>query len=293
MTSRRLLRLAQFALIITLLAYLAINAGMAWMYVHVLTHPGCPSQPSQISDSPTPEELWLETPDGLHLRAWYYPSWNGAAIIAMGGMGGALGQNPPPVDFLIQKGFGVLQIDTRACARPAAVVTLGAKEAQDAAAGLSFLAERPEVKEIGVFGFSMGASAALHVAARHQQIAAVVAEGGYFNLGGDFVEPDSRVTVTRRVLLYSIAAAYWLQSGVNPWEVSPIEDIASISPRPVLLIYGETEAETGRALAQFAAAREPKALWIVPGGAHGSNHATSPGEYEHRVSEFFSAALSQ
>jgi fermentation-respiration switch protein FrsA (DUF1100 family) len=173
------------------------------------------------------------------------------------------------------------------------VVTLGAKEAQDAEAGLSFLAGRPEVNRIGVFGFSMGASAALRAAARHAQIAVVVAEGGYFNLGNDFVEPDRHVSLFRRIFLYAVAAAYWLQSGVNPWVVSPIEDIGRISPRPVLLIYGEAEAESGRALAQFAAAKEPKDLWIVPGGSHGTNHVTSPGDYEHRVIEFFSAALSQ
>ncbi len=166
MTGRRLLRLAQFALVIGLAAYLAINTGLAWMYVNALTHPGCPSPPSPITDLPAPEEYWLETADGLRLRAWYYPSRNGAAIIALGGMGGALGQNLPPVDFLIREGFGVLQLDTRACARPAAVVSLGAKEVQDAEAGLSFLADRPEVMEIGIFGFSMGASAALRMAAR-------------------------------------------------------------------------------------------------------------------------------
>jgi fermentation-respiration switch protein FrsA (DUF1100 family) len=293
MTGRRLVRLAQFALVIAILAYLAVDATLAWMYVHALTHPGCPSQPSQIPGVPAPEEYWLETHDGLRLRAWYYPSRNGAAIIALGGMGGALGKNLPPVEFLIREGFGVLQMDSRACARPAAVVTLGAEEAQDAAVALSFLAGRSEVKRIGAFGFSMGASAAVRAGARHEEIAAVVAEGGYFNLGNDFVEPDSRITIVRRAFLYTIAGAYWLQSGVNPWKVSPIEDIASISPRPVLLIYGEAEAESGRALAQFAAARDPKALWIVPGGAHGSNHATSPGEYERRVTEFFRTALGQ
>jgi fermentation-respiration switch protein FrsA (DUF1100 family) len=185
-----------------------------------------------------------------------------------------------------------LQIDNRACARPGAPVTLGGKELYDAEAGLAFLLSRPEVEEIGVYGFSMGGAAAIRLAARHVEISAVVAEGGYFNLGDDLVEPDSRLNVLHRVFLYTIAVSYWLQTGVNPWEISPIDDLPEISPRPIFLLYGEGEAASGRAQAQFEAAQEPKSLWIVPGGAHGSNYVASPGEFRHRVTDFFSSALS-
>jgi fermentation-respiration switch protein FrsA (DUF1100 family) len=274
------------------LIYVVLNTGLAWMYVTYLAHPSCRTNPAHLPNLPAPEEHWLTTYDGLSLRAWYYPSRNGTAILALGGMGGALGDNLPPVDFLVSEGFGVLQIDSRACARPPAPVTLGAKEIYDAEAGLDFLLSRPEVEEIGVFGFSMGAAAAIRLAARHADIAAVVAEGGYFNLGDDLIEPESRLSIPHRAFLYTIAAAYWLQTGVNPWEISPIDDLPAISPRPVLLIYGDGETASGRARAQFEAAREPKDLWIVPGGAHGSNYAASPGAYRRRVTEFFSSTLS-
>jgi dienelactone hydrolase len=96
----------------------------------------------------------------------------------------------------------VLQIDSRACARPSAPVTLGAKETHDAEAGLEFLLGRPEVEEIGVFGFSMGAAAAVRTAAQRTEIAAVVAEGGYYNLGDDLVEPTSQMSILRRAFVY-------------------------------------------------------------------------------------------
>ena len=290
--SQRLLRLAAFATLAGILVYLIINTGLAWMYVYVLEHPACQDDPQRFSNSPVPEEHWLKTRDGLSLRAWYYPSKNGAAVLALGGLGGALGDNLPQVDFLEEEGFGVLQIDSRACARPRAPVTLGAKELFDAEAGLAFLLSRPEVEVIGVYGFSMGGAAAIRLAARHAEVAAVVAEGGYFNLGDDLIEPDSRLNALHRAFLYTIAASYWLQTGMNPWEISPIDDLPEISPRPVFLIYGEGEAASGRAQAQFEAAREPKSLWVVPGGAHGINYAASPGEFRHRVTEFFSSTLS-
>ena len=236
--TKRILKLTAFTALSCTLAYLVISTGLAWMYAYFLTHPTCLAAPSPIPGLPAPEEHWLKTSDGLSLRTWYYPANNGAAIIALGGMGGALGENLPPVGFLIRAGFGVLQIDSRACAQPEAVVTLGAKEVFDAEAGLLFLQSRPEIERIGSFGFSMGGAAAVRSAARQVDIAAVVAEGGYFNLGDDIVEPDSQLGLPHQAFLYTTAGAYWLFSGINPWEVSPIDDLPSISPRPLLLIYG-------------------------------------------------------
>lgn len=291
--SQRLARLGVFAALVGILVYGVINAALAWTYIFFLAHPACRVEPQVLPNLPTPEEHWLKTRDSLDLRAWYYPSRNGVAIVALGGMGGALGNNLPQIDFLVNEGFGVLQIDSRACARPSASVTLGAKEIYDAEAGLDFLLDRPEVEEIGIFGFSMGAAAAVRMAAQRTEIAAVVAEGGYFNLGDDLIEPDSQMPILRRAFLYAIAVSYWLQTGMDPWKISPIDELPKISPRPVFLIYGEGEADSGRAQAQFEAAKEPKDLWIVPGGAHGSNYAASPGEYRRRVTEFFSTMLDQ
>ena len=283
----RPLRLMVIILGAILVLYLAGNSALAWGYAFALTHPGCNLQPSRIDGLPSPEEVWLNVDSQRQVRAWYYPGRNGAAIIASGGMEGALGENLPPVDFLIQEGYAVLQIDSRACARPPAPVSLGGYETHDVAAGLEYLRQRPEVSQIGGFGFSMGAASLVRAAAEHPEIAVVVAEGGYYNLGKDITEPGSSQSVFRKLFLYSIAWAYWLQSGVSPWELSPIDELSNISPRPLLLIYGEGEVESGRALEQYAAAREPKELWIVPRGYHGGNYREVPEEYRGRILKFF------
>ncbi|NUM49348.1 MAG: dienelactone hydrolase family protein, partial [Anaerolineales bacterium] len=165
----------------------------------------------------------------------------------------------------------------------------------DAAAGLAFLRTRGEVDpaRVGIFGFSMGGAGAIRTAARYPEISAVLAEGGYFNLGEDFVEPDTEEPLPRKIFLYTIAGVFWLRTGVNPWEVSPVDDIGALSPRPVLLIYGEQEAASGRAQMQLDAAGEPKALWLVPGGDHGQNHRIAPEAYARRVVEFFDSALAK
>lgn len=284
-------RLALFALLSFISIYAILDIVLAGIYVYSLIHPGCQA-PRYLEGVPHPQEVRLDTSDGFSLNAWYYPPRNGAAIVALGGIGGSLGDRLPPVAFLVRHGYGVLQIDSRACAYPAVAVTLGGKEADDASAALAYLRNRPEVKRIGVFGFSMGASGAILSAVQHKEILAVVAEGGYYNLGNDIIEPEQRKSSHYAAFLYSVAGMYWLQTSVNPWRVSPIERIGEISPRPILLIYGEHEADSGHAQMQFLTARQPKELLIIPGGDHGANNAIAPQEYQSHILNFFDKALS-
>lgn len=283
-------RLIFFAAAVLALALLLLVPASAWLYIFALTHPGC-YEPSPIAGFPAPRTVSLDSADGVRVRAWYYPTHNGAAILALGGMDGALGNRLPPVGFLLEAGYGVLQVDTRACAEPSAPVTLGPLEALDAAAALEFLQSQPEVEQIGAFGFSMGAAAALQAAARHPEIGAVIAEGGYFNLGDDIIEAGRPLNPLHRLFLYTVAAAYRLHTGIDPWESSPIQALPSITPRPVFLIYGESETESGRIWDQYAAAAEPKEFWVVPGGGHGANYTVAASQYRQRVLDFYNRWL--
>ena len=289
----KFLRLFRIALLTLLVTYLAINAGLGWVYVYILTHPACPVAPRPGLDLPPPDEYLLETSDGLQLRAWYYPSANGAAVLALGGLQGALGGSLPPAGFLVDQGYGVLQLDSRMCAEPPRAVTLGYAEVRDAKAGLAFLLDRPEVdpERVGVFGFSMGGVTAIRAAAQNPQIAAIVAEGGYDNLGRDILEPGRPKSILHQILLYFIAGSYWIQIGENPWLLSPIDDLPAISPRPVLLIYGEHELNSGQGDRQYAAAGDPKELWIVPAGDHGRNHLVASEAYVTKILSFFDKYL--
>lgn len=292
MLVQRWRRLALFAFVAVIAAVCAVNVSLAWMYVHALTNPGC-SPAAGWGEIIKPDEIWLKTEDGLTLRGWYIAPQNGAVILSLGGVGGSLGSSLPPVGILLDAGYGVLQIEGRGCAQPPARVTLGANEVMDARAGVEYLLTRPEVDpdRIGAFGFSMGGVTAIRLAARHPQIRAVVAEGGYDQLGKHIVKPEQQKSLPRQIFLYTVAASFWLQTGLDPWSLSPVDDIAQIAPRPVFLIYGEHEIESGGGQLQFNAAAEPKTLWVVPGGDHGSNYALAPFEYDRRILDFFDQAL--
>jgi dipeptidyl aminopeptidase/acylaminoacyl peptidase len=288
----RVLRLTVFGVFATLLA---LDVGAAWLYVRALTHPACGGNPDALSMHPIPQEIQLKTADGLTLDAWYYPSQNGAAVIMMGGMGGSLGSALPRAAPLLEAGYGILQIESRACAEPRSPVTLGFNEALDAEAGLQYLLQKRSInaEQIGIYGFSMGGVAAIRAAARNPEIAAVLAEGGYHNLGEDILESDRPVPppLWQRIFLHTVAGMFRAQTGVNPWASSPIDDLPAISPRPVLLVYGEGELVSGRGREQYEAASEPKELWVVPGGAHGANHLAAGPAYDEKVLAFFDRAL--
>ncbi len=276
-----------------LIIAIAADLLLAWIYMQALTNPGCPNAPSLSNDLTPPLQVELTTFDGRILPAWYYPARNRAAVIALGGMAGALGTDLPRTDILVENEFGVLQIGSRACAAPPGRVTLGFLEAEDALAGLEFLQSQPEIDpdKIGITGFSMGGVAAIRAAAKEPSLTAVMVEGGYANLGDDIVERGRPQPILRRIFLWTVAGVFWVQTGINPFESSPIEDLPLISPSPVQFIYGEFELEAGRAMDQYAAAGEPKDLWIVPGGHHGTNYSVAPINYDNLVLEFFSTHL--
>lgn len=269
--------------------FIFLNAGLAWVFTNTLTKPGCPAHQPLSGGYPF-QEYWLQTLDGLAIRIWYYPSHNEAAIITLGGLKGSLGNHIPPVDSLLKAGYGIIQVDTRACSQPSARVTLGADEIFDAEAALSFLQTIPEVdpNRIGVMGFSMGGATAIRLMARQEAISSLVRDGGYSSLQ-ELFKPTENDSFLATIFRRFVEKMFVWQTEIDPKHISPIDDLQTIKGRPVLFIFGEMEAESG--LAQYEAANEPKEVWIVQGGSHGNNHLVAPEEYQEKVLNFFNRTL--
>jgi hypothetical protein len=84
-----------------------------------------------------------------------------------------------------------------------------------------------------------------------------------------------------------------LRAGIDITRVRPMDVIAEISPRPLLIIHdqGDPVALADNSLRNFAAARLPKQLWLVPGSGHGDAQIIAKSQYRSRVTSFFEAAL--
>lgn len=283
--------LRRFALAL-LAGFFFLNLVLSAGFAYALTHPGCP-QPQPLPGLAEHQTHILTTFDGHVLNAWYYPSQNGAAVIALGGLNGSLGAALPAVQPLIEAGYGVLQIESRACADPVAAVTLGARETQDALVALDFLLERPEVQpdSIGLMGFSMGAAAAIRAVAQEPRFAALAAEDPYANLGQHWLAAGEGAGPLLQIPLYSSLLFLVPILRANPFKLSPLEDMEQIAPRPIFLLYSEGSADSGRAEAMLAAAPQPAELWIVPGSRHGDLSEVAGQEYNQRLLAFFERSL--
>jgi fermentation-respiration switch protein FrsA (DUF1100 family) len=147
-------------------------------------------------------------------------------------------------------------------------------------------------RAVAVVGFSMGAAVALRYAAGcGGELAAVVAVSGpsrwYYR---DTVAMrrvhwliEKRLgRLTCRVLRGTRIAA----TGWEPVPEPPDLAAAKIAPTPLLVVHGDADAmfPVEHAQALYAAAGEPKQLWIEPGFGHAENAA--PAELLHRIGDW-------
>jgi len=293
--ARYWLNLAIFAAVtLTLIPFLVLT-GISYLYTGMFTRTAC------IRASHTPadigitrfEDVTFQTPDGVTAHGWYVPPSNGAVIALVPGLGGARDGMFGDAAILARHGYGLLMYDSRQCNVPGGQSprnSLGYVETNELLGAVEYLSRRDAKTRIGALGFSEGGVIVIRGAARDERIRAAVAEGGFHNLAQHIVH-GGEAPLVRRLVEWQVVMFYRLDTGVDPAQVSPVADISRIGPRPLLLIYGEHEAERGGAELLYNAAQQPKELWIVPGAGHGGYIGVAPQEYERRVVTFFDKAL--
>ena len=286
------LNLLAFVLVLLALIPSLLLTGINYIYTGIFTRTPCVQPSRTLADMGVAhfEDVTFQTPDGVTARGWYIPPSNGAVIILVPGLGGARDGMLDDAAILARHGYGLLMYDARQCNVPGARNSLGYLETNELLGAVEYLSRRDAQLRIGALGFSEGGTVVIRGAARDERIRAVVAEGGFHDLA-QHVWHGNQVSWVRQWVEWQVLMFYRLDTGVDPAQVSPVTDIGRISPRPVLLIYGEHEAERGGAERLFNAAREPKQMWIVPGAGHGGYIGAAPQEYEQRVVTFFDRAM--
>lgn len=190
--------------------------------------------------------------------------------------------------FLHAAGYSVLLIDLPAHGESDGErITFGYREAEGVRSALHFLNQTLPNERTAVIGVSLGA-ASLVLANYSPAPSAVVLESLYPTIDEAVADRLSLRLGTLGATLAPILL--WqlpLQLGISSEQLRPIDHIASLHA-PVLIISGTEDRHTSVAETKhiFAAAREPKELWLVEGAAHVDLHAFNPQAYESRVSNF-------
>ncbi len=215
------------------------------------------------------------------------------AVLLLHGVRGDRASTIPRARALIDAGFSVLLIDQQAHGEtPGEMITMGWRESADVRAARDWLRSRSPDRKLAVIGISLGGAAVL-LGEQPAGFDAVVLEATYPRIGRAV---ENRIGMRAGALKYALAPLLRMQieprMRVAVRDLEPIRHIASLGA-PVLVVGGSrdehtTEEETRQL---FAAAAEPKRLWIVAGAAHQDFARFDPDGYRANVVEFLERNL--
>lgn len=293
-----------------LLAAVIIYFGASWIYAQRLTR----ARPSLVGaaprDFPYPvESIQFQTNDSQLIYGWLVtaeedpltpnpaPAAGRAesrkAIVLLHGWGGNRKQMLRRARYFREQGYTALLYDARACGESTGdCVTFGYRERADLIAALDFLKKRG-YSDIACLGMSQGGATICFAAEELRDVRCVVLESVY---------DDMNHAVDRRMRRYTGVPGWLGGAAMVPFaeqrlalsinDVSPVQCIAKL-PCPVLVVGGEKDQhawpEDVRRL--FAAAPEPKELWMIPEAPH-EDLFRYPG-YQDKVLTFLTRHMPQ
>jgi uncharacterized protein len=229
--------------------------------------------------------------DGTVIGGWYVASRNGASVVACHGSGADRRALLDDARALVAAGFGTLLFDMPGNGESGGRVRMGAPERDALLGAVDFLVRQPDVRDgrIGALGFSAGSFTVAQVAPGDRRIRAVVLEGAF----GDADQQTRAEYASAGRLAQWAALRVDRLSGMEVGGPRPIDLVARIAPRPLLIVTGTNDHVVPPAFARalYDAAREPKQLWVVPGAKHGAYGEADP-RYAERLREFFLRTLS-
>jgi fermentation-respiration switch protein FrsA (DUF1100 family) len=282
-------------LVLLILALLAVG----WIGSEKAIHPAQAVYPdlSQFPDLGTPQRVSFDSRTNTKIVAMFFPGAKGATIVLSHGYGDQQTQMLPYAEFLRKSGFSILTYDMRNRGKSAGdAVTLGALEQTDLVSAIDYLTTRQDVDRgrIGALGVSLGGSTTLLAAAADPRIRAVVDDSGFSDaprvIEASFehfigLPPFPFAPITLELVK--------LRTGLDPSRIRPMDVVAKISPRPLLVIHcmEDKVVPPDNSDRNFAAAGEPKQFWRIPTGGHIDGIKVARDEYQRRVAQFFEETL--
>ena len=295
--ARRLARALVAALFLAVAVVVAISGVVAWRLTTIDRQP--PRAPAAALGLRYDAVRFPAATDGVQLSGWLVrPSGRDrrCTVVMAHGKDGTRSSrgNLTIAASLARAGYGVLLFDLAGHGESGfRRFSLGLHESRDVLGAVRYVAARG-TRCISGLGFSTGAVALLDAAAGEPAVAAVVADSAWADtdrLLDEQLPSESRLPGAFTPAVLGMAD---LLFGLDPDGIRPVEDVARIAPRPVLLVNGSSDdlvpVREARALA--AAAPGSTELWLVPDAEHVAAHTDRPEEYMARLLRFLERALS-
>jgi pimeloyl-ACP methyl ester carboxylesterase len=266
------------------LAFVYFPIGIGIVDIHSLERP--------IGNPPSADyrTVGFTASDGVHLEGWYRASQNGAAVLMISGGGGNRRSTLRHAEMLVRYGYGVLVYDPRGSGNSEGTInSYGWGWEKDAAAALDFLAGRGDVEpgHVGALGLSTGADIAIDIAARRDDVKAVVADGAAA-ISYEDIKANERDPLTRAQMWVLYKSMEVIEGRAGPKDA--LADQIARSRAPHLIISaGKPEKAWGELYDKAGGDRSE--LWYLPEAGHTAALRQYPKAYEQRVVSFFNEHL--
>jgi len=287
--SKRFRRITTTIIVITLVLWIGLGYAVA-----ALVHGPRPKpfpDIEEIAGKPV-EPVSLVAADGIPISGWYIAGGQGKACVFTHGIGASRRQAVPNAELYLDRGYGVLLIDTRGHGNnEEGTITVGHDERLDVLAARDYLVERGYTW-IGAHGISLGAASIACTMKENPEWDFIVLEQCYDTIENAF---NNRIDVVGAPHFLTLPYRFWAQviTGVRPEDLRPV-DMAAKMDMPVLVIAGDSEAELKVEETQAlydAIPAEVKHLQFFPGARHQHRLARKQPElFTETVTSFLDAA---
>ena len=223
----------------------------------------------------TPQELRVpyqdvdfNASDGTRLHGWFLPAHQEpvATVLFLHGNAQNISTHIASVYWLTERRFDVFLLDYRGYGASGGRPSLDGIHA-DAEAALQYLVEElvAASEALIVFGQSLGGAVAIRMVAHspyRDKIKALIVEGTFASY--------PQIVREKLAELWLTWPLQWLPYATISGAYDAVNAVAKVSPIPIVIIHGDADTIVPPAHAHrlYRAAREPKELWMVPGGGH-------------------------
>ncbi|MFS4457838.1 alpha/beta hydrolase [Bdellovibrio sp. HCB2-146] len=231
-----------------------------------------------------PEDIYFKSSDGNMLHAWYFASKtkeNKGTVLFFHGNGENLTSHFLTFRWLPEQGYSYLIFDYpgygTSSGKPSPEGTVKA-----GIAAAEWLVANKKPTNLIIYGASLGGNVALRTA---EEIKGRI--------------PFNHVIIEASFPSYRKMGAQVLSRSWITWLFQPIgylvlsdkwapKDISQFSPTPMLFIAGDKDwiVEPEQSQKLFELAKDPKEIWIIPGGHHGDLYEINKGELRGRLLQY-------
>ncbi|MBW4613682.1 MAG: alpha/beta hydrolase [Desmonostoc vinosum HA7617-LM4] len=234
------------------------------------------------------KEVWLpvhnKTGKVERIHGWWIQAKqpDAKALLYLHGNGINIGANIAHANRFYQLGFSVLLIDYRGYGRSEGMFPNEMQVYEDATIAWNYLVQQQKIlpKQIYIYGHSLGGAIAIDLALKHSDAAGLIVESSF--------------TSVREMLAYR--NMFWMFP-VNLLLTQRFESIKKIPhlKMPVLFIHGTADTTVPAFMSQklYAAAPEPKKLFLVPDANHNDAAVVAQQKYLQVVESFVESHVPQ